>query len=56
MIFFLNSANLIFRGTDISKFFRESFGIRDNDCIQGRIQRRFGRLIFMDSFWQIDKF
>ena len=28
--FFLNSANLICRSTDISKFFRESLGIRDN--------------------------
>ena len=27
--FFLNSANLISRGTDISKYFRESLGIRD---------------------------
>ena len=29
--FFLNSANLICRGTDISKCFRESLGIRDNE-------------------------
>ena len=29
--FFLNSANLICRGTDISKYFRESLGIRDNE-------------------------
>ena len=29
--FFLNSANLICRGTDISKYFRESHGIRDNE-------------------------
>ena len=28
--FFLNPANLICRGTDISKYFRESLGIRDN--------------------------
>ena len=28
--FFLNSANLICRGKDISKYFRESLGIRDN--------------------------
>ena len=28
---FLNSANLICRSTDISKYFRESLGIRDND-------------------------
>ena len=29
--FILNSANLICRGTDISKYFRESLGIRDNE-------------------------
>ena len=29
--FFFNSANLICRGTDISKYFRESLGIRDNE-------------------------
>ena len=29
--FFLNSANLICRGTDILKYFRESLGIRDNE-------------------------
>ena len=31
IIFFLNSANLICRGTDISKYLRESLGIRDNE-------------------------
>ena len=31
IIFLLNSANLICRGTDISKYFRESLGIRDNE-------------------------
>ena len=31
LFFFLNSANLIWRGTDISKYFIESFGIRDNE-------------------------
>ena len=30
-IVFLNSATLICRGTDISKCFRESLGIRDNE-------------------------
>ena len=30
-LFFLNSANLICRGTDISKYFRQSLGIRDNE-------------------------
>ena len=30
-IIFLTSATLIFRGTDISKCFRESLGIRDNE-------------------------
>ena len=29
--FFLNSANLICRGTDISKYFRYSLGIQDNE-------------------------
>ena len=29
--FFLNSANLIYRNTDISNYFRESFGLRDNE-------------------------
>ena len=29
--FFLNSATLICRGTNISKYFRESLGIRDNE-------------------------
>ena len=29
--FFLNSANLIYRDTDISKYFRESLGLRDNE-------------------------
>ena len=31
IIIFLNSANLKCRGTDISKYFRESLGIRDNE-------------------------
>ena len=30
-IVFLTSATLVFRGTDISKCFRESLGIRDNE-------------------------
>ena len=29
--FFLNSANLICRDTDISKYFRESLGLQDNE-------------------------
>ena len=29
--FFLSSANLICRGTDISKYFRESLGLLDNE-------------------------
>ena len=29
--FFLNSANLICRDTDISKYFREFLGLRDNE-------------------------
>ena len=31
LFLFLNSANLICRGTDISKYFRESLGLRDNE-------------------------
>ena len=31
VIFSLNSVNLICRGTDISKYFRDSLGIRDNE-------------------------
>ena len=30
-LFFLNSANLVSRGTDISKYFRKSLGLRDNE-------------------------
>ena len=30
-LFFLNSANLICQGMDISKYFRESLVLRDND-------------------------
>ena len=29
--FFLNSGNLICRSTDISMYFRESLGVRDNE-------------------------
>ena len=32
--FSLNSANLICRDTDISKYFRESIGLRDNESRQ----------------------
>ena len=38
-IFFLTSATLICRGTDISKCFRESLGIRDNES---RLYSRYG--------------
>ena len=31
LFFFLKSANLIRRDTDISKYFRESLGLRDNE-------------------------
>ena len=31
LLFFLTSANLICQGTDISKCFRESLGLRDNE-------------------------
>ena len=39
LFFPVNSANMICRGTDISKYFRESLGLRDNDS----------RLIFIYS-------
>ena len=43
-IVFLNSANLICRGTDISKCFRESIGIRDNEGqLYVNIQRFYKR-------------
>ena len=41
LIVFLTSATLIFRGTDISKCFRESLGIRDNES----------RLLYFRSFY-----
>ena len=30
-VYFLNSGNLICRSTDISMYFRESLGVRDNE-------------------------
>ena len=42
-IFFLTSATLIFRGTDISKCFRESLGIRDNES---RLYLQFSALAY----------
>ena len=45
--FFLNSANLICRGTDISKYFRESLGFRDNE----RRLYHIGRLISSQHRW-----
>ena len=41
--FFLNSVNPICRGTDISKYFRESLGIRDNGSL----------LYFNEETWKI---
>ena len=43
--FFFSSANLICRGTDISKYFRESLGIRDNES---RLYRTFK--LWVESF------
>ena len=43
--FFLISANLICRGTDISKYFRESLGIRDN------VSRLYFCFCFMWQNW-----
>ena len=42
--FYLNSANLICRSTDISKYFRQSLGIRDNES----------RLYVSDKSTQLD--
>ena len=52
IIFFLNSANLICRGTDISKYFRESLGIRDNEsrCICNRKLHR-SRILGFSRGW-----
>ena len=36
-IFFLNSANLVCRGSDISKYFRESLGVCDNESTVCRV-------------------
>ena len=46
-LFFLNSANLICRDTDISKYFRESLGIRDNEnhCISLFVRMPFSAVI-----------
>ena len=44
-IVFLISANLICRGTDISKCFRESLGIRDNES---RLYTFFQSIIVFD--------
>ena len=47
--FFLNSANLICRGTDISKYFRESLGIRDTEStgIQHNCFQRSSRQVLV---------
>ena len=46
--FFLNSATLICRGTDISKYFRESLGIRDNES-----RLYLCRSVRKHVFWQV---
>ena len=53
IICFLNSANLICRGTDISKYFRESLGIRDNEsrCICNRKLHRSDFGVFTRVGW-----
>ena len=45
-LFFLNSANLICRGMDISKYFRESLGIRD---IESRLYIVTWRLLYISE-------
>ena len=53
-LFFLNSANLAYPGTDISKYFRESLGLRDNGS---RLNIRYAtgvssrRLFLMSSLY-----
>ena len=48
--FFLKSANLIWRSTAISKYFRESLGVRDNESRPyiGRVYFRYVRLYDVD--------
>ena len=48
--FFLNSANLICRGTDISKYFKESLGLRDSDC-RLYIIKMYEPLLRKHAFW-----
>ena len=47
-IFFLNSANLVYRGTDISKYFKESLGLRDNEI---RIYKKVRRLKWVPTIY-----
>ena len=50
-IVFLTSATPIFRGTDTSKCFRESLGIRDNESrlYMNRVCKQIYEQIFMES-------
>ena len=45
LVFFLNSANLICRSTDISKYFKQSLGIRDNES------RLYVYTKFYSNYW-----
>ena len=48
---FLNSANLICRGTDISKYFIESLGFRDNESRLYFMFSVFSRAAFTDFIY-----
>ena len=47
--FILNSSNLMCRGTDISKYFRESIGIRDNES------RLYEAKVIVSDFFSFQK-
>ena len=53
--FFLNSANLICRDTDISKYFRESLGLRDNESRQYLCVRASHQDITCEMIYDIDR-
>ena len=47
--FFLNSANLICRSMDISKYFRESLGLRENESRLYLQEASLSQFIFLSS-------
>ena len=55
--FFLSSANLICRSTDISKYFREFLGIRDNESrLYMYISLQESNCILFCEMWLLDLF